>query len=61
MTKVCAAAVQAGSRMFDLGSTIEIFRSKLDEAKNTGADMSCFPKPSSAAIPRESISQRESE
>lgn len=44
MTKVCAAAVQAGSRMFDLGSTIEVFKLKLDEAKNTGADLVVFPE-----------------
>lgn len=44
MTKVCAAAVQAGSRMFDLDATVEIFASKLDQAKNAGADLVVFPE-----------------
>jgi len=44
MTKICAAAVQAGSRMFDLDATIEIFETKLDEAKNAGADLVVFPE-----------------
>jgi nitrilase len=44
MTKVCAAAVQVGSRMFDLDATIEIFASKLDQAKNAGADLVVFPE-----------------
>jgi nitrilase len=44
MTKICAAAVQAGSRMFDLSATIEIFKLKLDEASNSGADLVVFPE-----------------
>lgn len=44
MAKVRAAAVQTGSRLFDLEATFGIFKTKLDEAKNAGADLVVFPE-----------------
>ena len=44
MTKITAAAIQVGSRLFDLEGTIEIFAERLLQAKTAGADIVVFPE-----------------
>jgi len=42
--KITGAVVQTGSLLFDLNGTIELFASKLTEAKAAGADLVVFPE-----------------
>ena len=44
MSKITVAAVQAGSKLFDLEGTIEVFAQKLAAAKKAGARLAVFPE-----------------
>jgi nitrilase len=44
MGKIKVAAVQAGSLLFDITGTLEIFEDRLSAAKNMGADLAVFPE-----------------
>ena len=44
MTRFTAAAVQAGSKLFDTPATIDLFAQKLTQAKKAGADLVVFPE-----------------
>lgn len=44
MTKITAAAVQVGSRLFDLPATLALFETKLSEVASLGAGLAVFPE-----------------
>lgn len=44
MTKITAAAVQVGSRLFDLPATLTLFETKLADVAAQGADLAVFPE-----------------